>query len=104
MKITKGISPWRLLYVPWIVIACIALAATAVTSSWNKPLGQWFYLSFAAFMAWWVFLTVRSGVVPHSFGPATHRTSNPFLFWWSVSGVTLLAIVFVAFSVALSRG
>lgn len=66
-----------------------------LTDGWNRPIPPALYWFFAAFTAWWTFLTIRSGVVPsRGLGPAIYRDTNPLLFWCAVAVTVLMSACF----------
>jgi hypothetical protein len=97
MKITHGVFPWAWFYGPLVAfVGCTVVALTA-TDSWGHSVFPALGYIGAAFMAWWVFLMVRSGVAPGRLG-TTYRESNPTIFWSYVAFQGLLGVVFLAFA------
>jgi hypothetical protein len=94
MKITHGFFPWAWLYGPLVALIACAVVALVATDSWERSAFPVLGYLGAAFMAWWVFLMVRSGVAPGRFGP-TYRVHNPKVFWSYVVFEGLLGMVFL---------
>lgn len=97
MNITEGHFPFRLLFIPLGVAACLGAIVATATDGWSRPIGRELYLFFSAWCAWWAFLMVKSGVAPTSIGPHGYRRTSPVIFWFAVATMLAMSLVFGVF-------
>jgi hypothetical protein len=93
MKIIKGKFPWALLNLSLLGVFGLWVASWSFFK--DPSVGPGFWYSAAAFVAWFIFLCLKSGAAPSQNGNEALQAAQPKTFWSNVTGWVLVGCFFL---------